>query len=475
MLTCTLSDAFGNVALSSLNLTYDNSNPYVSISLPNTSGTLNGTNYVQSGGDPFSINYGDNQTGISSTTYCISSTSNCASWQSISSTSIPLGTVNGSRNLFVNITNGVGISVIEDISFVQDDVFPTITLDAGNNTLIQNNLIYSGVNSPIIEISLSDDYCITYGELSYDNGKFSIPKYSQTSIPLSATWLRIDTTDCVGHLTSSNYSLTWISAISTSNVTIAPNSTDSNYIQNNVVFTNGTGYLDLLTSHLVDLDLTCHSTSSPDGNLDAICQELQQNSFQLNFNSSSSTGYVYLNYSDQLGNYLNQSISFTLDDVSPSCQVQDMAIIESSEIYLSSSRDSFFDCQDNNTGIDTIYWLDQSGNKVFWNHNSTSNYWNAPPPTGGTISLVAEDNVANSLIQTYNVIYDDFAPNLVISSNYSFSLDELTTRSNGSFDIDCVDLILGDCIVDLKIIDEVSGNIISSYQYSNSSTIELNI
>ena len=93
VLTCTLSDAFGNVALSSLNLTYDNSNPYISISLPNTSGTLNGTNYVQSGGDPFSINYGDNQTGISSTTYCISSTSNCASWQSISSTSIPLGTL----------------------------------------------------------------------------------------------------------------------------------------------------------------------------------------------------------------------------------------------------------------------------------------------------------------------------------------------------------------------------------------------
>ena len=57
----------------------------------------------------------------------------------------------------MNITNGVGVSVIEDISYVQDDVFPTISLDAGNNTIIQNNLIYSGVNSPIIEISLSDD------------------------------------------------------------------------------------------------------------------------------------------------------------------------------------------------------------------------------------------------------------------------------------------------------------------------------
>ena len=219
------------------------------------------------------------------------------------------------------------------------------------------------MNSPIIEISLSDDYCITYGKLSYDNGNFSI----------SHVLSNINTTFC--NLVENRHDgLCWTSYqcklflnLDKCNQYLecdsCTNSTDSNYIQNNVVFTSGIGYLDLLTSHLVDLDLTCHSTSSPDGNLDAICQELQQNSFQLNFNSSSSTGYVYLNYSDQLGNYLNQSISFALDDVSPSCQVQDMAIIESSEIYLSSSRDSFFDCQDNNTGIDTIYWLDQSGNK----------------------------------------------------------------------------------------------------------------
>ena len=474
VLTCTLSDAFGNVALSSLNLTYDNSNPSVSISLPTTSGTLNGTNYVQSGGDPFSISYGDNQTGISSTTYCISSTSNCPSWQSISSTTIPLGTINGSRTLFVNITNGVGVSILEDISYVQDDIYPTISVQNNSNTIIDNLVIYAGVSSPSISVQLGDDNCISNGTLYHDVGSFSIPANSSPIIPQSSSWIRLDAVDCVGHLTSSNYTVNWINSIPTSNITIDVNHLQTGILVNSSLTFDGSIVLNVVSNHPLQLDANCSSSSIF---VLIQCEDVDANNrFDMTLNYSGQTiEFVSIHYTDELGNSINQTLQISVDNIGPNCEPESSAILvpnsQTDEMVLPSNRNSLFSCTDNALSVTSVYWQ-QGVSKIFW-IKSNSTYWDVPPPLSGQVTIVAEDELGNTNLFEYNVTHDDIEPMWNISSTNKISFDEEITRSDGSFRVSCQDNTTSDCLIDVTQVLVSSGQIIYSSRFQGNGLVSI--
>ena len=474
VVTCDVSDAFGNSAMSSLNLTYDNTIPTVSLSMPSNSSIHNGTNYVLSGGPPFTISYQDNQTGIYSAVYCTSITSNCVNWQQISSNSIPLTQGNGTMNLFVNITNGVKVSKLHNISFIQDDAYPEIVIQDGHNTEVDNLVIYAGSASPDIIVTLNDDNCISNGSISHDFGSSMITTNSSPSIPLSITWLRIDTTDCVGHETSSNYTVIWVTNINAPSITIDQRYSQTGYLSNNNLVFNGGIILRSLSTHPIELGLNC-TTSSP--NVVISCNPIgSSNMFNVTINySNSNTENVILHYTDNLGNSINWTLQVSTDDVGPICEVKSSAlIIENStnnQLFLSPNRDSEFVCVDDFSSVKNVRWENQVTSIGWIKINNTT--WKAPPPPLGQVQLIATDSLENERSTYYNVSYDNYAPVYHISNQNRISFDEGRTKSDGTFDLTCQENLTILCNIEVTQILISSGETVSTADYYNTAQITI--
>ena len=154
--TCLVTDSFNNSANVVLNVSFDYSPPSLNVNWPANSyqGLI-----VNSGTGGFSIVSQDNETSIRDTLYCIDYFA-CVP-DTISNGIVNNLPLSGNYTLSLKTTNFVGISTMRNISFIVDNQIPELTVSELSNTSINNNTIYIGAITPVINIQLTDDNCVT--------------------------------------------------------------------------------------------------------------------------------------------------------------------------------------------------------------------------------------------------------------------------------------------------------------------------
>ena len=125
VLTCTQTDDFGNIAQTSLNLTYDITDPVINITWPSNSHLQ----YVMSSGQPFSIGSTDPEAQISVLRYCIASTPCTPLINSTGNTQFVASS--GLQYLIIFTENLVGLNNSQTVSFILDNQAPSLNLSAG--------------------------------------------------------------------------------------------------------------------------------------------------------------------------------------------------------------------------------------------------------------------------------------------------------------------------------------------------------
>jgi len=464
VITCLVSDMFGNNASGHLNITIDTTDPSNSFIWPSTS---NGS-YVKAGTSAFTLSAIDSETGISSILYCIDQ-SYCTP-NLLTSGTISLPANNGTRTLFVSLTNGVGLRTNTNVTFILDDNYPSMELDGYANTEVQNSVIYVGSSNPMVTISMSDYYCINAGIMSWDNASLSITNNSIQAIPSSATWLRIDAIDCAGHTSSSNYSIQRISQISPASILASANSTGSAIISSSNIIHNGSISLLLTLSHPVDLDILCPAPSPTDA---VNCNLQTSNTFELFINSTDLLSNVQLEFSDNLGNSLTQVINISADLIDVNCMPQEHVLSNSTTLIIPGTRSSIFTCTDNLAGVRSVGWYSQ-GATNFWT-NSQNDSWIAPPPNSSPATLIAVDEVGNIYTKSFEIVFDDQAPLISFSPISGISFEEKITRPDGQFSVSCTDLIADDCIITVTQRSSSMNQIISVTSRINTGNISVTI
>ena len=454
VINCLVQDLFGNNASSHLNVSFDSTLPSTSISWPSTS---NGT-LVRAGGNSFTLLGADSETGITSLDYCIATLIPCIPNLSTFG-SIPAPASNGNYTLFMRVINGVGLTVYSNLTFTSDNDYPVSNVINAINTTIQNSIIYVGSANPMISVIMVDNYCITGGVMEWDNGNISIANGSLQAIPSSATWLRIDAVDCVGHISTNNFSIQRISQISPLSIVVHSDDSSDVISQSSGYIHDGNFSLILTSSHPVEVNLSCGLS------LVYTCKNTNiWNSFEISITSFLVSEQIQFSFTDQLGNSLTQAINISADTTVGVCEVEEGATLGSTTITLPSSRSSRFSCTDDLAGVRSVQWQGSTG-AIAWSILQ-NNSWSAPPPMTSQSFLVITDHVGNVYSKSYIFEFDDQAPTLSIQPfQNSISFDEEVSRSDASFFLSCSDMFSQTCLIDVTITDSNTGVNLSEIIY----------
>jgi len=303
--------------------------------------------------------------------------------------------------------------------------------------------------------------------MEWNSGNLSITNDSLQAIPQTATWLRIDAIDCVGHISSSNFSIQRVNQISSALISVGAIDSGSVIITSSGIIHDGDFSILLTSLHPVEISFSCYSSSS------YYClNSTTSNFFEVIVSSNSISEQVSFSFSDSLGNEVNQTINISADTTNAICEVEEYATLNISTLTLPSSSSSIFSCTDNLAGIRSIIWQDSNGT-ISW-IPSQNNLWNVPPPISDPTSLIITDNVGNVFSKSYNIVFDDQAPVLSITPiANSISFDEGVSRSDASFTLSCNDIYSQTCLIDVLISDASSGQNMSFDRINNIGDISI--
>ena len=452
---CTVVDWFGNSATTSLNITLDATSPEYTVIWP----TGSYEPYVRYNTGHFTINGYDNSTSIRSIAYCIS-VSSCTPSTPTNGTISTLPS-SGQHILHFILTNNVGLETTHNLTFVVDGALPMVLIEGETNTSVSTSTIYIGRINPALRVLLQDSDCILGGTAYWEGGSISLSTNSTISVPLNRSWLRIEAVDCVGHLTTNNYSIQRVYSIS-------PGTVAAHYAHAHTVVQNGSaiihdGSVQFLVNatHPVELTLECTSSAG------VTCDVNDPTSpFLITINSTSASAYIWLVLSDDLGNSQAQQLNLTADIEFGYCSSLDDVYIDGEDIFLPGNRSSTYLCDDDLSGLESIFWK-QGSTIVMWN-DVGNNTWRAPGVSGSQVELVIVDRVGNNWSQLYNLTLDNSAPIISMNPlNGKISFNESISRSDGQFYVECSDSLIPNCELNVSIIDLTTGEeLLSMIQYN---------
>ena len=438
VLTCTQTDDFGNIAQTSLNLTYDLTDPTINITWPSSAHQQ----YVMSSGQPFSIGSSDSEAPITVLRYCIASAPCTPSINSTGNTQFV--TSSGLQYLVVFTENTVGLNNSQTISFILDNQLPSLNMSTGENSIINGTSIYTGIINSSIIITAGDVDCFHSGLVRYNSGSMSLDNWTQTkvTIPQSSTYLDITIQDCVGHLTVQNYSVDRITGIVPQSFTVIGNYSAKSFLSGSVLSLRDSTSMSITILHNVEVNLLCDSLV-----VSITCEETNLwNEFIINV-SSQSNGFFDITFSDALGNYLNQSYRVEQDSTSPVCTLHEYAYFNGTDLVLPSTTASKHLCVDNKNIITEAYWEHQNTSQPW---TLQGGVWIAPVPLYSSVDLVVVDRLGNKRVTSVSIIFDSEAPVLSMTNTSFISFDELMAKRQASFIVECQDMIGLDCFIHVK-------------------------
>ena len=460
VLSCSITDAFGNAAQISKNLTYDFTPPSINITWPETRfGT-----YVRASGPSFSFSSFDSQASISVMLYCISNQSCTPNVPS--NGSIQFNGTNGVQYLTIFVENELGITATNTTIFTMDNAPPSIAINTKSNVSLVGSTLYIGLYSSTIELGVSDNYCLQSALLQTDQGQVSLSTNGLTNhtlVPYS-TFARLAVVDCVGHSIITNYTVQTITTIQPGVHAVDVSHLGTAFFNgsNEFVF-DGSALLRASLQHPLSLNLSCQTSVGS-----IACSELQTtNQFLLTLNASQN-GSAIIKYTDAVGNMAYQNFSFWVDDQGPTCAVEANGAINGSTMFASSQFSSKFSCQDLHD-VSTVAWVSSLGT-TSW--NQLNGQWIAPPPPSSNVQLRAVDGLGNVAIVSLNVQFDDAAPVLTYSNITGVSFSEGYAQSDGFFVVTCADALQIQCHIVVEHF-MASGVKLKTFNYTNEGPVSI--
>lgn len=460
VLSCSIADAFGNVAQTSQNLTYDFTPPSVNVIWPSTRfGT-----YVRASGASFTFDSFDAEAPIFSMLYCISNQSCTPDVPSNGSTQF--NGSSGVQYLTISIENELGVTVTNTTVFTLDNSPPSLALNTKSNATLLGSDLYIGLNLSIIELEVSDDYCLESAILQTNQGSVSLPVDALTNHTVApySTFVRITLTDCVGHSTMTNYSVQTITTIQATVPAVDVSHLGTAFFNgsNDFVF-DGSVLLRASPQHPLHLNLSCQTSVGS-----ITCIELPTtNQFVVTLNASQN-GSASIIYTDQVGNIAYTNFSFWPDDEGPTCALEANGVRNGNTMFASSQFASEFRCHDLNEVFE-VAWVSSLG-AINW--TKLNGQWIAPPPPSTSVQLRAVDGLGNIAIVSLNVQFDDGAPELTYSNISGVSFSEGYAQSDGFFVVTCADTLQNQCYIIVEHFD-VSGLKIETANYTNQGPVSL--
>jgi len=460
VLSCSITDAFGNVAQISQNLTYDFTPPSLNVTWPNTRfGT-----YVRASGPSFTFDSFDAEASIFSMLYCISNQSCTPDVPSNGSTQFN-GTT-GVQYLTVYIENELGVTATNTTVFTLDNSPPSFALNTKSNTTLFGSDLYIGLNSSIIELGVSDNYCLNSAILQTNQGSVSLPVDALTNHTVApySGFVRVSVIDCVGHSTITNYTVQTITMIQPGLLSLDNSHIGTAFFNgsNDFVF-DGSVLLRASPQHPLSLNLSCQSSV---GSIE--CSEVQTtNQFLISLNASQN-GSASIRYTDPVGNIAYINFSFWADSEGPTCALEANGVRNGNGMFVSSQFASEFSCHDLND-VSEVAWVSSSGTT---NWAQLNGQWFAPPPPSSSVQLRAVDGLGNIATVSLNVQFDDAAPELTYSNITGVSFSEGYAQSDGFFIVTCADALQSSCSITVEHF-AVSGLKIKTVNYTNQGPVSL--
>jgi|GEM_PF-3114237 len=460
VLSCTITDAFGNEAQISQNLTYDFTPPTLNIRWPETRfGT-----YVRASGPTFIFSSFDTEAPIISMLYCISNQSCTPNIPSNGSTQFN-GT-NGVQHLTILIENELGVIATNTTTFTLDNTPPSFSFNTKSNVSLFGSVLYVGLYSSVIGLGVSDNYCLQSAMLQTNQGSVSLQVNALNNYTIApySTFARITVIDCVGHSIITNYSVQTITMIQPGVRSVDTSHFGTAYFNgsNNLVF-DGSVILSTSPQHSLPLNLSCQTDVGS-----IACSELQTtNQFQLTLNASQN-GSAIIKYTDPVGNTAYQNFSFRVDDEGPICALEANGVMNGSTMFASSQFASRFSCYDLNE-VSTVAWVTTS-NTIPW--TKSNGQWIAPPPLSSNVQLRTVDGLGNTALVPLNVQFDDAAPVLTYSNISGISFSEGYAQSDGTFLVTCADVLQSSCTILVEHFNS-TGETLGVFNYTNQGSVSL--
>ena len=458
--TCTVTDTFGNSGHRAINIRTDSTPPVVNLSWPNASHH----HYIRSGVGHFNVNASD-ESSIESVRYCISS----AVCSPLTQTTGIIGSLptSGNFTLYLKVVNGVGLSTTSSHNFVVDDSLPTQLVSSAMNSTIDGNLIYIGAVSPSVNLISEDEHCIGGATYRTSDGTVSLSANASFSLPQNSSWIEFVSYDCVGHTTSSNYTVQLIGSISTQPIAALSSIQSLIYSTGTVFFHSGNASFLLNTSHPVAVNIKCniHSSSS-------CLVSTNPNSFVIDLSSSLTSEVIELELTDALGNRKVVSFNIRGDFDQGTCVPEEFVSLLGTTLVIPANRPSFFSCTDSGSGIAGIAW-DSSLGVVQWTEQGNGT-WIAPTISQNAVQLVILDRVGNERRTNYAVILDSSPPVPSIAADNAFiNFDEMRTRSDGRFAFSCQDAVFASCEINVGVEVLGTGEVVYFGEFVNNGEISL--
>ena len=460
VLSCSITDAFGNIAQISKNLTYDFTPPSVNITWPDTRfGT-----YVRASGPSFTFDSFDAEASIFSMLYCISNQSCIPDVPSNGSTQF--NGSSGVQYLTIFIENELGVTATNTTVFTLDNSPPSFAMNTKSNTTLFGSDLYIGLNSSIIELSVSDNYCLHSAILQSNQGSVSLPSNALTNHTVApySTFVRVTLIDCVGHSIITNYSVQTITTIQQGVPTVDVSHLGTAFFNgsNDFVF-DGSVLLRASPQHPLPLNLSCQTSVGS-----IACSELQStNQFLISLNASQN-GTASIRYSDPVGNIAYKNFSFLADVEGPTCALEANGVKNGNTMFASSQFASEFRCHDLNE-VSEVAWV-SSSSTIMW--VQLNGQWFAPPPPSSSVQLRAVDGLGNVAIDSLNVQFDDAAPALTYSNVTGVSFSEGYAKSDGFFVVTCADTLQSQCYITVEHF-AASGLKIRTVNFTNQGPVSL--
>ncbi len=386
---------------------------------------------------------------------------------------VPTGS--GTHSLLVNVTNAVGLSSERSWSITLDGNAPTISLegefysgtDFGSDTILYVNSsdVISEVHRVNLTISSLGSNCTMEWQpiaSSFSiNGTLAnlLATTSCSLLQTTSASLTIDifVEDSVGNIGSSTDLMNYHGGI------LPPTWTTENTV-------NVTQY-DLAGPHS---NFTCNAAPG------AIQPHIQISwsgtggiISDAEFTGISGDGVLVCEITDAFGNAALNSINLTYDSSPALCTPQQFVASNETTFVLPATRSSIFSCSDNLAGVRSVGWQAQ-GMTQYWTLLQNGS-WSAPPPVTNASILVTVDEVGNVYSESFEIIFDDLAPELTIVGISGISFDENIARPDGQFLISCVDITSVNCLMRISEVDALSNTVISTQVRYNSGNISLSL
>ncbi|WP_338174562.1 hypothetical protein [Candidatus Poseidonia alphae] len=436
--TCTVNDTFGNSGHRAISIRTDSTPPVVNLTWPSASFQ----NFIRSNVGHFFANATDDSS-ILSVHYCISS----AVCSPLTQTTGIIGSLpsRGNFTLYLKVVNGVGLTTTSSHDFVVDDSLPTQEISSVLNSTIGGNVIYVGMVSPAVNLFSEDEHCIDGATYRTSGGTISLSANASISIPLNVSWIEFVSIDCVGHTTSSNYTVQQIGSISTQPIAALPSTQSLIHPNGAEFFHSGNASFLMNTSHPVSVNINCSVQSSSSCSVLGI-----QNSFRFDISSSLTSEMIELELTDALGNRKVIILNLRGDFIPGTCVPDDFVSLLGTTLVIPANRPSFFSCTDSGSGIASIAW-DSSSGVVQWAEQGNGT-WIAPTISQSAVQLVIVDRVGNERRTNYAVILDSSPPvPSIIADNAFINFDQMRTRSDGRFAFSCNDAVFSSCEINVGV------------------------